>query len=92
VSQHAESQAVESATSAVVEPPQDAKETATIAANINTNFFIFFTTFKIKKYLLLKPGAKLRTFCVIHKKKFVFLLFCVFNGDITPFFSIEMMI
>jgi hypothetical protein len=48
VSQHAESQAVESATSAVVEPPQDAKETATIAANINTNFFIFLLLLKLK--------------------------------------------
>ena len=45
-SQQTESQATESVASAVVEPPQDAKETATIAANINTNFFIFLLTFK----------------------------------------------
>jgi len=78
VSAHAESQAVESATSAVVEPPQDAKETATIAANINTNFFIFLLLLKLKIYLLLKPDAKLRTFCITHKKNLVFLLFCCF--------------
>jgi len=45
-----ESVAQESAHSALlVLPPQDAKDTATIAANMNTNFFIFVFFFKLKK-------------------------------------------
>jgi hypothetical protein len=63
VSAQAESQqTVESATSAVVEPPHDAKDTATIAANINTNFFIFLLLFEIKKYLLFKTECKITNF------------------------------
>lgn len=49
----------------VLLPEQDAKEIATTAANINTNFFIFSFYFKmLNNHLLFKTGAKVHTFII----------------------------
>jgi hypothetical protein len=74
----AESTAVESfVASAVVLPPQDAKDTAAKAANTNTNFFILFNFLRVIQLIVLLKRCKITDFLYTTKtstRKNIFFL------------------